>query len=148
MPLSTLQETPRDVPSKPRGQDGFATSFPVGLLHRLQHAGLSRRSPDRRRSGLVVYEPRPCSKLELRPIRCAALKRDCLGKLHSHQRFFHTELPSTDISDLPLPGLISSEWESYDQRSKSPRVCESARLATSWLWEASTEMRQVIGTGR
>jgi hypothetical protein len=45
MPLSTLQETPRDVPSKTRGQDGFATSFPVGLLHPLQHAGLSRRSP-------------------------------------------------------------------------------------------------------
>src|SRR5438046_9576376 len=45
MPLSTLQETPRDVPSKTRGQDGFATSFPVGVLHPLQHAGLSRRSP-------------------------------------------------------------------------------------------------------
>src|SRR5271163_3590017 len=45
MPLSTLQETPRDVPSKTRGQDGFATSFPVRLLHPLQHAGLSRRSP-------------------------------------------------------------------------------------------------------
>ena len=45
MPLSTLQETPRDVSSKTRGQDGFATSFPVGLLHPLQHAGLSRRSP-------------------------------------------------------------------------------------------------------
>src|SRR5438094_8996000 len=45
MTLSTLQETPRDVPSKTRGQDGFATSFPVGLLHPLQHAGLSRRSP-------------------------------------------------------------------------------------------------------
>src|SRR5579862_3210873 len=45
MPLSTLQETPRGVPSKTRGQDGFATSFPVGLLHPLQHAGLSRRSP-------------------------------------------------------------------------------------------------------
>src|SRR2546429_1944277 len=45
MPLSTLQETPRGVPSKARGQDGFATSFPVGLLHPLQHAGLSRRSP-------------------------------------------------------------------------------------------------------
>src|SRR6266850_8211857 len=48
MPLSTLQATPRDAPCKTRGQDGFATSFPVGLLHPLQHAGLSRRSPDRR----------------------------------------------------------------------------------------------------
>src|SRR5713101_7876949 len=45
MPLFTLQETSRDVSSKTRGQDGFATSFPVGLLHPLQHAGLSRRSP-------------------------------------------------------------------------------------------------------
>src|SRR6267143_3110662 len=45
MPLSTLQATPRDVPSKTRGQDGFATSFPVGLLHPLHHAGLPRRSP-------------------------------------------------------------------------------------------------------
>src|SRR5712691_8844027 len=35
MPLSTLQETPRDVPSKTRGQDGFATPFPVGLFHPL-----------------------------------------------------------------------------------------------------------------
>src|SRR6202022_4306994 len=45
MPLSTLRETPHDAPCKTRGQDGFATSFPVGLLHPLQHAGLSRRSP-------------------------------------------------------------------------------------------------------
>src|SRR5262249_45084188 len=45
MPLSTLQASPRDDACKTRGQDGFATSFPVGLLHPLQHAGLSRRSP-------------------------------------------------------------------------------------------------------
>src|SRR5713101_5190092 len=48
MPLSTLQTTPRGVARKTRGQDGFATSFPVGLLHPLQHAGLARRSPDGR----------------------------------------------------------------------------------------------------
>src|SRR5229473_4190592 len=54
MPLSTLQTTPRGVASKTRGQDGFATSFPVGLFHPLQHAGLSRRSPDCRH---------PCSHL-------------------------------------------------------------------------------------
>ena len=41
VPLSTLQETPRDVPCKTRGQNGFATSFPVGRLHPLQHAGLA-----------------------------------------------------------------------------------------------------------
>src|ERR1035437_7137415 len=45
MPLSTLRETPHAVPRKTQGQDGFATSFPVGLLHPLQHAGLSRRTP-------------------------------------------------------------------------------------------------------
>src|SRR5260370_9102379 len=45
MPLSTLQETSHDVPCKTRGQDGFATSLPVGLLHPLQHAGLARRTP-------------------------------------------------------------------------------------------------------
>src|SRR6266849_6593038 len=44
VPLSTLQETPRGVPSKTRGQDGFATSFSVGLLHPLQLAGLARRT--------------------------------------------------------------------------------------------------------
>src|SRR5580693_8466118 len=32
MPLSTLQETPRAVPSKTQGQDGFATSFPCRAL--------------------------------------------------------------------------------------------------------------------
>src|SRR5467141_3846740 len=54
MPLSTLQETPRDVPSKIRGQDGFASSFPVGLLHPLQHAGLARRTP-----GCPSHNPDP-----------------------------------------------------------------------------------------
>ena len=48
-------------PCKTRGQDGFATSFPVGLFHPLQHAGLSRRSschrlfgrlPGKRRLGI------------------------------------------------------------------------------------------------
>jgi len=46
MPLSTLRVTPRDVIHKTRGQDGFALSFPVGLLHPLQHAGLTRRFSD------------------------------------------------------------------------------------------------------
>src|SRR5271157_1256393 len=44
MPRSTLRNTPRDVPRKTRGQDGVAFSFPVGFLHPLQHAGLSRRT--------------------------------------------------------------------------------------------------------
>src|SRR5258705_6898382 len=44
MPLSTLQESPRDVPSKTRGQDGFATSFPVGLLHPLTCRFIPARS--------------------------------------------------------------------------------------------------------
>src|SRR5215472_16977973 len=45
MPLSTLRPTSLDADRKTRGQDGFATSFPVGILPPLQHAGLSRRSP-------------------------------------------------------------------------------------------------------
>ena len=57
MPLSTLQETPRDVPRKTQGQDGFATSFPVGLLHPLQHAGLSRRSSYHRPADAVWMIP-------------------------------------------------------------------------------------------
>src|SRR5260370_6464371 len=59
MPLSTLQETSRDVSSKTRGQDGFATSFPVGLLHPLQHAGLTRRTPG---SPSLVKDLGPCAK--------------------------------------------------------------------------------------
>src|SRR6266478_2122988 len=43
--LSTLQAAPCGVACKSRGQDGFATSFPVGLLHPLLLAGLSRRTP-------------------------------------------------------------------------------------------------------
>src|ERR1039458_3153174 len=51
IPLSTLQAPPRDIACKTRGQDGFAASFPVGLFHPLQHAGLSRRTPSSRPSG-------------------------------------------------------------------------------------------------
>ena len=54
MPLSTLRQTPRDVRRKTRGQDGFALSFPVGLFHSLQHAGLARRTEYHRRSSLTV----------------------------------------------------------------------------------------------
>jgi len=41
MPLSTLRLAPRDATRKTRGQDGFATSYPAGLLPPLQHAGLA-----------------------------------------------------------------------------------------------------------
>ena len=47
MPLSTLRLKPRGVNRKPQGQDGVAFSFPVGLFHPLQHAGLARRTPGR-----------------------------------------------------------------------------------------------------
>src|SRR5271165_3052758 len=50
MPRSTLRNTPRDVPRKTRGQDGVAFSVPVGLLHPLQHAGLTRRTTGNARS--------------------------------------------------------------------------------------------------
>src|SRR6266853_5874176 len=60
MPLSTLQAIPRDITCKTRGQDGFAISFPVGLFHPLQHAGLSRRSPGCRQlaQNLIFTLPR------------------------------------------------------------------------------------------
>src|SRR6266436_4836230 len=61
MPLSTLQAAPRGVACKTRGQDGFATSFPVGLLHPLQHAGLSRRTPvDPKFLAHLVTSPANC----------------------------------------------------------------------------------------
>jgi hypothetical protein len=41
----TLRNPPHDVFRKTRGQDRVACSFPVGLLHPLQHAGLPRRTP-------------------------------------------------------------------------------------------------------
>src|ERR1039457_4357812 len=56
MPLSTLQETPHDVPRKTRGQDGFAISFPVGLLH--PPVG-SRTGARLRRFSLAVCSPFP-----------------------------------------------------------------------------------------
>src|SRR4051794_21123502 len=40
IPLSTLRPAPHDARRKTRGQDGFAFSFLVGLLHPQQHAGL------------------------------------------------------------------------------------------------------------
>ena len=45
MPLSMLRLKPRGVTRKTQGQDGVAFSFPVGLFHPLQHAGVSRRTP-------------------------------------------------------------------------------------------------------
>src|SRR6266404_7700850 len=44
-PLSTLRLRPRGGNRKTQGQNGVAFSFPVGIFHPLQHAGLSRRTP-------------------------------------------------------------------------------------------------------
>ena len=41
MPSFCASNDTSRCPRKTRGQDGFATSFPVGLLHPLQHAGCS-----------------------------------------------------------------------------------------------------------
>jgi len=46
IPLSTLRASSHDASRKTEGQDGVAVSFLVGLFHSLQHAGLTRRSPD------------------------------------------------------------------------------------------------------
>jgi hypothetical protein len=40
---------------KTRGQDGVAASFPVGLFHPLQHAGLPRRTPCNRLTNKVAH---------------------------------------------------------------------------------------------
>jgi hypothetical protein len=45
--------SPSRYQRKTRGQDGFATSFPVGLLHPLQHAGLARRTRVARHPGTI-----------------------------------------------------------------------------------------------
>ena len=55
MPLSTLQTVSRDAICKTEGQDGVAVSFPVGLFHSLQHAGLSRRTLINAVTGDVEY---------------------------------------------------------------------------------------------
>jgi hypothetical protein len=59
-------------PCKTRGQDGFATSFPVGLLHPLQHAGLARssdsaimRSLRTKTRGARLAEVNPCFSLPI-----------------------------------------------------------------------------------
>src|SRR5258706_1211469 len=86
MPLSTLQETSHDVPCKTRSQDGFATSFPVGLLHPLQHAGLSRRSPSCPSSEhhLMGASPRQCAGGE--QLRRYSSVTVCRGVCLTHQR--------------------------------------------------------------
>jgi len=68
MPLSTLQTTPHGVARKTRGQDGFATSFPVRLFHPLQHAGSSRRSPNRRLTtrNRIGLRPKNLRQIEVR----------------------------------------------------------------------------------
>src|ERR1035437_6030546 len=53
----TLRNTPRDVSRKTRGQDGVAFSFPVGLLHPLQHAGLSRRTTKNAQTAQLASSP-------------------------------------------------------------------------------------------
>jgi hypothetical protein len=45
MPLSTLPASPHGDTGKTQGQDGVAFSFPAGLFHPLQQAGLARRTP-------------------------------------------------------------------------------------------------------
>ncbi len=62
MPLSTLQASPHDDTCKTQGQDGVAYSFPAGLLHPLQHAGLSRRTLSPKLPHLTVGSRGPTDK--------------------------------------------------------------------------------------
>src|ERR1022692_5228586 len=54
----TLRNSPRDGFRKTRGQDGVAVSFPAGLFHPLQHAGLSRRTTRNARPVLLKNSTR------------------------------------------------------------------------------------------
>src|SRR5271157_1243976 len=53
----TLRNTSRDGFRKTRGQDGVAVSFPAGLFHPLQHAGLSRRTPYNAQTAQLASSP-------------------------------------------------------------------------------------------
>jgi hypothetical protein len=77
MPLSTLRLRPRGSSRKTQGQDGVAVSFPVGLFHPLQHAGLSRRTPgrDSHMHPLVNNPPDKCFVFSLQMFRERSLKR-------------------------------------------------------------------------
>jgi hypothetical protein len=75
--------TPHDVTCKTRGQDGIAYSFPVGLFHPLQHAGLSRRSAYYRLFGsYVLFTPRRRggASIHPRPTRPSKMLSMCSNK--------------------------------------------------------------------
>jgi hypothetical protein len=63
IPLSTLQPTPHDAACKTQARMDSLLSFPVGLFHPLQHAGLARRTPCGRPTGghnteaIYQYDP-------------------------------------------------------------------------------------------
>src|SRR5271157_5893928 len=126
MPLSTLQTTPHGVARKTRGQDGFATSFPVGLFHPLQHAGLSRRTPDcrppckslsRENAALLrsaqnpICRTRRSSQLCLSAVgSCSTQNRTsirCLGPAGRHRRLSLCSLPVLKQFEESLGSLIS-----------------------------------------
>jgi hypothetical protein len=52
------EESDRDAVRKTRGQDGFAFSFLVGLLHSQQHAGLIPAHNEKRPSTRESRQPR------------------------------------------------------------------------------------------
>ena len=52
------EESDRDAVRKTRGQDGFAFSFLVGLLHSQQHAGLIPAHNEKRPSTPESRQPR------------------------------------------------------------------------------------------
>src|SRR5271166_4588575 len=114
MPRSTLRNTPRDVPRKTRGQDGVAFSFPVGLLHPLQHAGLTRRTTYNALPFHVTYGVCPLSVGGLPTTRQTGLLPSSRPVVHN--RYIHCELVdhrewdclSPDIFRLYSP--LVAEW--------------------------------------
>jgi hypothetical protein len=161
MPLSTLRVTPRDVPRKTRGQDGFATSFPAGDLHPLQHAGLSRRSPVSRSHGsnrslltrrhFVTYpimirqnrqrrRPAPCSEMDLPEYDATA--RGAAA--------FQTETASVAILFLAWAGIIRPTWgrRTVSRRTLCPDSsvygCEAHGVRPSLSAKGLTELQRVV----
>src|SRR5215831_2138702 len=92
IPRSTLQPAPHDASCKTWGQDGFALSFLVGLLHSQQYAGLSRRS-----TANPVFRPQPAS---ISGSLDDPLRKPLSGSRINQQLAFTAEAPQSWAGDL------------------------------------------------
>ena len=134
MPLSTLRVTPHDVIHKTRGQDGFALSFPVGLFHPLQHAGLTRRfaaqSPTSRTpiassgDALDVFDFAPVAQKKMSAAHWAYLMTgvdDDLTRDLNHDAFRLFQIRPRRFVDVER---IDTSVQIFGQRYPSPIVID------------------------